>query len=73
MTSCRLLRQDVISELDIDNSQLLINSFLDEFPRLYGTRNLSYNMHANIHLPEQVKLHGPLHKLNEYAGENCFK
>ena len=30
-------------------------------------------MHANIHLPEQVKLHGPLHKRNEYAGENCFK
>ena len=30
-------------------------------------------MHANIHLPDQVKLHGPLHKRNEYAGENCFK
>ena len=69
----RLLRQDSVSEIDINNSQILINSFLDEFPYLYGTRNLSYNMHANIHLPEQVKLHGPLHKRNEYAGENCFK
>ena len=69
----RLLRQDFVSVIDIENSQILIDSFLEEYPYLYGTRNLSYNMHANIHLPEQVQLHGPLHKRNEYAGENCFK
>lgn len=67
----RLLRQDYVSE--IANSQRLIDSFLDEFPSLYGTRNLSYNMHSNIHLPEQTALHGALHKRNEYGGENSFK
>ena len=30
-------------------------------------------MKGTIHLPEQAKLHGPLHKRNEYVGENCFK
>ena len=69
----RLLRQDYVSDIDIANSQRLIDSFLEEFPTLYGTRNLSYNMHANIHLPEQTALHGPSHKRNEYWGENCFK
>ena len=69
----RLLRQDFVSDIDNSNSQILINSFLSDFPTLYGTRNLSYNMHANIHLPEQVALHGSLNIRNEYPGENCFK
>ena len=69
----RLLRQDYVSDIDIANSQRLIDSFLKEFPTLYGTRNFSYNMHANIHLPEQTALNGPSHKRNEYWGENFFK
>ena len=69
----RLLRQDFVSETDIQNSYTLINSFLTEFPDLYGTKNLTYNIHANIHLPNQVRCHGSLHKSNAYPGENCFK
>ena len=69
----RLLRQDFVPDIDINNSQILINSFLEEFQELYGTKNLSYNMHANLHLPKQVRKHGSLPKQNAYPGENCFK
>ena len=65
----RLLRQDFVPDIDINNSQILINSFLEEFQELYGTKNLSYNMHANLHLPKQVRKHGSLPKLYQKLHE----
>jgi hypothetical protein len=67
----RLLRQDYVSESDNKIAQLLIDSFIEEFPQLYGLKNLSHNLHSNLHLPEQVAKHG--NKCDAYAGENCFK
>jgi hypothetical protein len=54
----RLPRQDFVQDIDINNSQIVINSFLEEFQELYGTKNLSYNMYANLHLPKQVRKYG---------------
>ena len=40
-----------------------INNFIKEFEilTLYGTKHLSFNLHSNLHLPEQFANHDPLH------------
>ena len=67
----RIIRQDFVSKPDLEIAQLLINSFVDSFPALYGTKNTTHNLHSNLHLPEQIAKHG--NKCNAYPGENCFK
>ena len=69
----RLLRQDYVSKLDIGNAKILINSFIKDLLRLYGTKNLSLNFHTCLHFPDQVEKHGTSHKCNCYPGESCFK
>ena len=69
----RLLSQDYVSNDDIDNSQALINSFVEEFLDNFGLSKITHNVHTAIHLPRQVVYHAPLHKCNCYAGEFCFK
>ena len=69
----RLLTQDKISEADVTFSQLLINSFVGEFETLYGSKNVSFNIHSNVHLPDQVARFGPLNKHSSFAFEGFFK
>ena len=69
----RLLSQDYVSNDDIENSQALINSFVEEFEENFGISKVTHNVHTSIHLPRQVDYHAPLHKANCYAGEFCFK
>jgi hypothetical protein len=67
----RLIRQELVSKEDLKIAQLLINTFVEAFPDLYGTKNTTHNLHSNLHLPEQIAQHG--NKCNAYPGENCFK
>ncbi len=67
----RIIRQEFVAQKDLEIAQLLINSFVEDFPFLYGTKNTTHNLHSNLHLPEQIALHG--NKCNAYPGENCFK
>jgi len=69
----RLLTQDKISEADVTFSQLLINSFVGEFETLYGSKNVSFNIHSNVHLPDQVARFCPLKKHSSFAFEGFFK
>jgi len=65
----RILTKDYIDENDINNSKALINKFVTDFNKLYGTTHLSYNLHSHLHLPDQVKIYGPLNKLSCFAFE----
>jgi hypothetical protein len=69
----RLLCQESISVEEIDDSQMLINSFCKEFQNLYGDTYMSYNLHAHLHLPNQVLNFGPLNKYSCFTFENMFK
>jgi hypothetical protein len=69
----RILTKDYIDENDINNSKALINKFVTDFNKLYGTTHLSYNLHSHLHLPDQVKIYGPLNKLSCFAFEGVFK
>ena len=69
----RILTQDFLDNDDIINSKLLINQFVNDFNRLYGTTNLSFNLHSHLHLPDQMKMYGPLNKLSCFPFEGVFK
>ena len=43
---------------------------LTNFQTLYGEGAMTYNIHAHLHLPLQVKYYGPL---NRFPLENMFK
>ena len=68
----RVLTKDKLSTQEINYSRHLIEKFIKEFERLYGTINLKYILHAHLHLPDQVADMGPLHKSSSFAGEGAF-
>jgi hypothetical protein len=68
----RLLCQEAITKEEIDDSQKLIISFCKEFQKLYGESYMSFNLHAHLHLPDQVRNYGPLNKTSCFPFENMF-
>ena len=68
----RLLTKEKINPEDIIKAKQLINEFCPEFENLYGTTNMSYNLHVQLHLAEQCELIGGLHMASCFAGESCF-
>lgn len=70
----RKLTKEKINENDLSSSRLLINTFIDDFEELYGSENMSYNLHVHLHLVDQVENIGSLDKSSScMAGESCFK
>ena len=64
----------ILTDENIDNSQIiyaskLINHFVHDFEGLYGEDNLTYNLHAHLHIPLQVWLFRPLNKLSCFPYE----
>ena len=55
-----LLCTDCISEKDLEESQKLLSYFVYTFPKLYGQRYMTLNIHSLLHLPKCVKDLGPL-------------
>ena len=69
----RILTKDKISAQEINLARHLIVKFIKEFEtHFYGTINLKYNLHAHLHLPDQVAEMGPIHKSSAFAGEGAF-
>ena len=60
VTAIRLLTADTITNRDIDLAKLLIRSYQRLMLSLYGETEETYTCHALIHLPDQVRKHGPL-------------
>ncbi len=50
----RLVRQNYVSIEDNRFAQILINSFVEQFPNLYGTKNVTHNIHTSLHIPTQI-------------------
>ena len=69
----KILTQDKVTDTEIIDSQLLIQKFVHDFENLYGSINLSFNLHTLLHLPIQVKLIAPLNKLSGFAFEGVFQ
>lgn len=48
----------------------LLQSFVKEFPKLYGVEQVSYNVHGLVHLSEDSKNFGSLDKFSAFKFEN---
>lgn len=60
VTAIRLLTNDIITDADIDIAELLLRSYSRIMASLYGQTEETYTCHALLHLPSQVRRHGPL-------------
>ena len=69
----RVLSKDKLYDEDFKIADELISSFCKRFELLYGKTYLTYKIHALLHLPNQCRRHGPLHKTTCYPFEGFFK
>lgn len=58
--ACRLLSSPVLSNNDIKKADLLLLSFCKRVEILYGTNEITPNMHLHCHLTECVQDYGPI-------------
>ena len=48
----------------------LLKTFVKNFGDIYGKQNVSYNVHATVHLANEAKIHGPLDNISGFVFEN---
>jgi hypothetical protein len=51
----------------------LLKAFVSHFGKLYGVHFMSYNVHATIHLAQEVKVHGALDNVSSFIFENHLR
>lgn len=64
-----LLLKEKVTYDDIETAQLKLNQFVDSFQELYGTHNVTLNLHLLRHLPLAVTNLGPLWSQSAYGFE----
>ena len=69
----RILCNEKINEEDLILAQQLIEDFISEYEELYGLENMTYNLHAHLHLVFQASKFGPINKTSSFAFEGMFK
>lgn len=69
-SSMRLLVAQETHILYNDLATSLIKQFINDYMIIYGPEYISYNVHNLVHLPECVKIHGPLDKFSVFKYEN---
>ncbi|XP_046393844.1 uncharacterized protein LOC124161530 isoform X1 [Ischnura elegans] len=67
--SIRILPQNRITSDEVDESQLMLEEFVNKTEVLYGKNEMTYNIHQLLHLPESVRRWGPLWAHNGYPFE----
>ena len=68
----RILTKNCIRESDIEDARELIVLFCKDFELLYGHEKVTFNLHAHLHLPGQVRSFGPLNKISAFPFEGMF-
>lgn len=56
----------------LESADKLAQTFVDDFASLYGAEHVSFNIHAFLHFPTLVQLHGPIHSFSCYKYENFY-
>jgi hypothetical protein len=51
----RLLCDKFCSNTDITTAYSIIVKFIERFENLYGKKNMTFNLHSHLHLPQQVQ------------------
>ncbi|XP_035716752.1 uncharacterized protein LOC110861074 isoform X1 [Folsomia candida] len=66
----RLLSITNQTEPNLKYAEDLLLYFVEQFKKLYGKENLSYNVHGLIHLTNDVRKHGDLNSFSAFPFEN---
>ena len=66
----RILCDPVLYKSNNKCAQDLLNSFVLQFPELYGTDSVRYCVHSLVHLPADTKLYGNLDSYSAFKFEN---
>jgi hypothetical protein len=65
-----ILLSDSISPESLDTAENQLHQFVCQFPSLYGTQNLTYNIHLLQHLSSTVRDWGPLWSTSNFMFES---
>lgn len=60
-----------ISDEDIDNSEKMLNQFVNQFEGLYGRQNMLPNSHMLLHIPAGARKYGPVQLFSMFYYEDC--
>ncbi|GAB1867776.1 DUF4218 domain-containing protein [Camponotus japonicus] len=71
--SLRILCMENASEEMIIYADKLLKNFNETFTILYGEENVSFNVHALLHLANDVRKHGPLDSFSVFRFENFLQ
>ena len=69
----RRLCDTTMPDKDHDLTENLLNIWHKDLENLYGDKNMTFTAHAHLHLVEQVKRLGPLHRLEAVGFEGLLK
>lgn len=69
----RILCTENTSEEMINYADKLLKNFNETFTILYGEENVSFNVHALLHLANDVRRHGPLDSFSVFRFENFLQ
>ena len=54
-------------------AKTLLKTFVNHYADIYGKDLVVYNVHGLIHLPDDVKMHGPLDTFSSFPFENYLQ
>lgn len=69
-TAIRFLSCKLTCQANAEISQLLLERFVEQYPNIYGPKELVYNVHLLLHLVNDIMLYGPLSSFSAYKFEN---
>lgn len=69
----RLLSSESLTSDNIDKAEILIKTFLEWYPKIYGADTVTYIIHVLLHIPYFSRLYGPLDSFSAYKFENFIQ
>lgn len=61
------------STTNIDSAQILLQNFVDNYSHIYGSDQITYNVHNLLHVSECVRQFGPADSFSAYKFENYMQ
>uniref|UniRef100_A0A7E4ZR20 DUF659 domain-containing protein n=1 Tax=Panagrellus redivivus TaxID=6233 RepID=A0A7E4ZR20_PANRE len=65
-----LLVQNEVSNDDLATAKAILEDWYKERAKIWSPAAHTYKAHEMMHITDQIKVHGPLHKHSAFAGEN---
>uniref|UniRef100_A0A0K8VNS4 Transposase domain-containing protein n=1 Tax=Bactrocera latifrons TaxID=174628 RepID=A0A0K8VNS4_BACLA len=71
--ACRLLSCPRTCDRNVENTQIFLELFVENFPVVFGENSISHNIHGLLHISDCVKKFGPLINFSSYPFEDYLQ